>query len=289
MTLLEIIQIASTRLQLPSPSTVIGNTSDNTKLLLAMLNKAINDLSSDFAWPELQKEYLFTLVTSQEAYALPDDYDSRQNLTLWNRSQAWPLIGPVDAIAWQQYKSGLIVSLPRQRYRVKGWATNQFFIDPTPGTGENGQTCVFEYISNITKRPKFWVTSTAFGAGRYCSYNANIYRTTAGGTTGPNPPTHTSGTVSDGTVLWTYQSTYLNFIEDTDVPILNNDMLIDGTVWRFKAERGLDYQQDKQDSDLQVELAKTKLLGAEAITLNRALQAPWMISLLNYPEQNYGI
>jgi hypothetical protein len=42
------------------------------------------------------------------------------------------------------------------------------------------------------------------GAGVYRTYDAQHYVSTGAGTTGATPPTHTSGTVSDGAVSWTW-------------------------------------------------------------------------------------
>ncbi len=61
----------------------------------------------------------------------------------------------------------------------------------TPGAGE-------------TTAYTAWVTATAVAASRWRTNAGNLYYTAAGGTTGATPPTHTSGTVTDGTVLWTY-------------------------------------------------------------------------------------
>lgn len=290
MTILAIAQKCASRLQLPVPATFIGSTSNNMILLKAMIDQTLSELSDDFPWPELQKEYTFTLVSGTANYVLPPDYDRRQNLTLWNRSQSWPLIGPVDATTWQWIKSGQITSIPRQRYRVKGCQDAQFYIDPTPGDDENGQTVVYEYITNINKRPKTWVTGTVFAASSYCFYNGNIYQTSAGGLTGATAPTWTSGSSSDGGVTWTYKSTYPDFVADTDEVILDNEMIVDGAVWRFKAARGLDFEELKQRAESQIEITQSKLLGADIISLNQPNldTFPRMISIFNYPDNGWG-
>lgn len=290
MTVLSIAQTCASRLQITSPSALVGSTDTSLILLKAMIEQTAQELRNQFPWPELQKEYTFTLSTSTASYAFPDDYDRQLNETLWNRTQHWPLIGPVDPIQWQNYKSGLITTLPRQRFRVKGWASTQFFIDPTPTSSENGQTLVYEYIIRTVFRPKTWVTSTAFAANSYCSYNGNIYKTTAGGTTGATPPTHTTGSASDGTVTWTYQSGYFETITaDTDECILDNQIIIDGAVWRYKREKGLDYQEFRADAENQIEIAKTKLQGAGELYINGRYRLPTMIGPWSYPEGNYGI
>lgn len=53
-----------------------------------------------------------------------------------------------------------------------------------------------------------WATGVVYAAGAVAGYANNIYTTTAGGTAGVTPPTHTSGSVSDGGVTWTFTRTF---------------------------------------------------------------------------------
>lgn len=261
-------------------------------LLKAMIETALTDIASEYPWPELQREYTFTLATSTASYALPGDFNRFQMETMWNRTQKWPLIGPLDAVEWQQYKSGLVTTLPRQRYRIKYWATTQFFVDPTPSSSENGQTCVYEYISATTLRPKTWVASTSWAGISYCSYNGNIYDRggTGAATTGTTAPTHTSGTVSDGSINWTYVSAaYSTIIDDSDEVILDNTMITDGAIWRFKQERGLDFEDLRQQANNQKDANKTNLSSAGVLTINKMRGGAFMIGPWSYPEGNFGI
>lgn len=52
-----------------------------------------------------------------------------------------------------------------------------------------------------------WTTATAYAALTYVASGANLYLTTAGGTSGASAPVHTSGSVSDGAVTWLYINT----------------------------------------------------------------------------------
>lgn len=63
-------------------------------------------------------------------------------------------------------------------------------------------------ISGANNTYTTWAASTVFGVNSYCKNGTNIYNSAAGGTSGATPPTHTSGTVSDGGVLWTYVDTW---------------------------------------------------------------------------------
>jgi len=290
MTLLSIAQTVANRLQLPSPATVISNTDNNVILIRSMLEKALLDLKDIFPWPKLQREHTFTLATSTASYALPLDFDRFLNETMWNRDQNWPLIGPINAQEWQNWKSGIVTTLPRQRFRVKGWTDNQMFIDPTPSSDENGQTCVFEYISSTIVKPKVWVASTVWTGIQYCSYNGNIYTrgSTGVATTGTTAPTHSTGAVTDGLITWTFTNAiFQSFVHDTDDVILDETMVIDGTVWRFKEERGLDFEDLRQQAENKIDTMKTKLSGSGVVTINSgSVQTP-MIGTWSYPEGSY--
>lgn len=290
MTILAIAQACAKRLQLTSPTTFVGSTDNNMILLKAMIEKALDDIKDTYVWPELEREYTFTLSTSTASYAFPTDFDSRQFGTEWNRTQHWPLIGPLDAVEWQQYKSGYTTSFPMQRFRVKGSSTTQFYIDPTPSSSENGQTIVYEYISTNVVRPKTWVASTAWAGFQYCWYNGNYYDRGGVGaaSTGTTPPTHVTGSASDGSISWTYINTTYPITYDSDEIILDNSMIIDGAVWRFKMERGLDYQELKLNAEEGIELAVTKLAGAATMTINQKRLGAPLIGPWSYPEGNFN-
>lgn len=304
MTALSIGQTAAARLKIGVPSTIYGNTDENVVLLKAMIEQAAREIRDAFPWPQLQTEYTFTLSTGVASYRIPQDINQVLFETYWNRTTKYPLIGPVDPVKWQEYKSGLITRLPRQRFRVKGFSDTQLFIDPTPTASENGQTCVFEYCQNSTFRARTWVASTSWAGNSDCTYNGNRYSRggTGAGSTGTTPPTHTSGTVSDGSFNWTFidtgallyaQDGQLRGIEkiynDTDVCLFDEQMIIDGTVWRFKRETGLAFESLRKDSEDTIEKKKVALMGASPIMYNsRMLNSPAMIGPYNYPQMGYG-
>ena len=49
-----------------------------------------------------------------------------------------------------------------------------------------------------------WVNATAYPNGYYSFWGVNCYRSSSAGTSGTTPPTHVSGTVSDGGVNWDF-------------------------------------------------------------------------------------
>lgn len=290
MTLLAVTQTLAKRLILPAPSTVIGNTEQNVILMLAMLELAGKEIRDQFSWPELHKEYTFTLATDTGSYALPSDFNSVLFETHWNRDQSWPLIGPLSPQQWQTIKSGITSTVPRARFRVKGYTSAQFFIDPVPGSGENGQTLVYEYTTKTWLRPKTWIASTSWAGMQYCFYNGNIYDRggTGAATTGTTPPTHLSGSVSDGSITWTYYgNSFETFNHDNDEIILDQEDIIAGAVWRFKREKGLFYEEARKDAEDGLTVSISSLQGANTISWSGGSEIPPMIGPWSYPNDGY--
>jgi hypothetical protein len=69
-----------------------------------------------------------------------------------------------------------------------------------------------------------WASNVEIVANQYKFYNDNLYISTLGGTTGTTAPSHTTGVVSDGGVLWRYYDTnrydhsfYINFNDSSIV------------------------------------------------------------------------
>jgi hypothetical protein len=146
-----------------------------------------------------------------------------------------------------------------QRFQIRGLGNNELFISPTPGANTAGQVLIFEYIADRSVVPRTWAASTAFAANSYCIFNGNYYTTTAGGTTGATAPTHTSGSVSDGGVTWTYYNgIYDQFRADTDTSIFQEKLLEQGILERFAQIHGLEGVRPQFDMQLHEEYGRTK-------------------------------
>jgi hypothetical protein len=380
-------------------------------LLQTMMLKTIDDIKDEFEWPELTREYAFKLVSGVDSYPLPGDYNFKLNQTLWNRTAKWPLIGPLNGQEWQTYKSGIVATFPRQRFRVKGIGYNKFFIDPPPDSSSEGQVCIFEYISRSAIVPVQWTPNTAGGnqvsnnglilysaagttanngqaptygvdntvlwdsvpdyvasmiyyVGQYVYANSKVYKVTTSGLSTATIPSVTSGSetigtavfqfqsnaspwvggtaynignftsanshayictssgisgrlspkfydvlpggsggsaqsayppnilyryIIDGTVTWyIIEAPFEIFTADTNQVVLDNGFIVDGTVWRYKAELGLDYEDLRKQAEDQKELAKTKLIGASSVNVGNRYGIPFGIGPWSIPEANYG-
>jgi len=291
MSILSVISDASLELGLgPLASVVTASTNMLAQELLAHLNRTGQSLRSDYDWPALTREYTFTLVSGTASYAMPADFHRFAFNTHWNRDTLWELTGPMTESEWQYLKSsGINSTYPYQRWRFKDVTTKQFYLDPTPGASENGNTCVFEYYSRNWVRPKTWVTATAFSAGTYCFYNGNYYSTSAGGTTGATPPTHTSGSASDGAVTWAYLTVpYERITADTDICNIDEALMTLGVMYRYRQSKNLPgWDMMKSEFDTEARKLSSANRGAGNINLNSG----YMMNDFWYPstpDQGFG-
>lgn len=146
-TLLELVQQAANELAIPEPTQLVGVTDDQAKQLLALANREGKEFSaranSRGGWQELHKEYSFTTVSGQNAYALPSDFLYFVQRTFWDNAYKWELIGPISAQEKQVLRYGVVASGPRRKFYVRD---NQMFLDPTPSA--SGQLIAYDYFSS---------------------------------------------------------------------------------------------------------------------------------------------
>lgn len=146
--LLTLVGNAADELGIQTPTLIFGNTDSQVKQLLALSNREGKEFSSASmvwgGWPQMRKEYTFTLSTGVDNYAFPTDWQFFLQDTQWDRSNHWRLLGPLDAAEWQVLKSGLSPTGPRRRFRIMA---SRIYIDPVPVAADNGLTMAMEYIS----------------------------------------------------------------------------------------------------------------------------------------------
>jgi hypothetical protein len=99
-----------------------------------------------------------TLQFSQVQYSLPADWKKQIPQTEWDRTNRWPLMGPVSAQDWQSFKSGIVYAGPRERFRILGTAIT---LNPPP---PDGLLFAFEYISKSFVRDASGLPKASFTA-----------------------------------------------------------------------------------------------------------------------------
>jgi hypothetical protein len=241
MTLATVVQNVANEAGYTVASNIIGSTETTTKQLLAIVQRVNKDMFDAYPWPKCFASGSITLVGGQASYPLPAAFSYSMYETFWNSSTRWRVLGPLSEQEYAEWRGFGLNTAIYQRFQIRGLSSNELLIVPTPGATNNGNIIIFEYIADRSVRPRTWVTNTSFAANSYCFYNGNYYQTTAGGVTGATPPTHTSGSVSDGAVTWTYYSgIYNQFLADTDVSVFDEKTLEQGVLERFAQIHGLE-------------------------------------------------
>ena len=149
------------------------------------------------------------LVFAQDTYALSSDFRGPKNRTWWDRTNRWELLGPDSPQMDQWHRSGIVATGPRRHFRMVGRLQG----------------------SNPTYRlwpPPAEITAPIQIAFEYFSTDWILLQ---GGA--PLPP-----------AAQTFSSVWVN---DTDVPVLDDRAIIDGIKWRFWKMKGFNYKDDRND------------------------------------------
>ena len=238
MTLLSAVQNVANECSYTVDAGVISSTDVTTKQLLAIANRVVREMQDAYAWPALFKQHSFSLVSGTASYALPGDFSQYHYDTWWNQSDGWRVVGPMSPQEYSEYQGFGITSVVLDRFQIRGVSNNQITYFPTPTA--SGDIIIFQYLAARCVRPPTWAQGQSITSGDYRFYNGNYYAASTTGTTGATPPTHTSGSASDGTVTWAYYSgTYETFLNDNDIPVLPQRILEQGILERFAEIKGL--------------------------------------------------
>lgn len=146
MSLLSIITGACGELNVVQPSSVISASDTQTLQLLALCRKEGKEVARRFDWQILQKEGTFTTLAAETQVASItttfDDFARICNDTMWNRTQARPVRGPLTDHQWQRRKAAAAQVGAEFNFRIRGGA---ILFNPVPPAADS---IYFEYISS---------------------------------------------------------------------------------------------------------------------------------------------
>lgn len=258
MSIATVIQNVANEAGYTVESNIFSSNETTTKQLLAIAQRINRDIFEAYPWPKCYASGSITLVSGQATYALPAAFSRYQYETFWNQSTRWRVLGPMSEQEYAEIRGFGLEPTIYQRFQIRGLSNTELLINPTPGANNDGDILIFEYIADRSVVPVTWTASTPFAANSFCFYNGNYYQTTAGGTTGATAPTHTSGSVSDGGVTWTYYNgPYNEFRANTDTSIFQEKLLEQGILERFAEIHGLDSIRPVFQQQLHEEFGRT--------------------------------
>lgn len=136
-TLLELANRVVPEIGFPDLATIVGNTSQLARQVLALANREGRSLAKH-DWRILIKRNVITTVSSAESYSLPSDFDRFIHGTEWNESDAQRMTGPTHDQTWQADLSGLTMVTVNDRFQVRAdGANSRIFIRPVPTSAES--------------------------------------------------------------------------------------------------------------------------------------------------------
>lgn len=143
------------------PSTIVNNNDQSAVQLLKLANREGKYLAKQKNWQKLVTEHTFTLVTSDQDYALPSDFGHIIPSTGWNRDDKRILINPVSSQEWQFLKGWTTISGLNLRCRIRN---DLLEFEQTITASDNGKTIAYEYVSNQWCESSGGTGQTAFAA-----------------------------------------------------------------------------------------------------------------------------
>lgn len=268
-----------------------SNTDANVALLRQLLKSVGRDLSRRHRWTQLQALYVLTTAANQPFYGLPADYDRYIDQSGWNRSTRLPLSG-ISPVQWeilQGQLSGVVLNtLIRQL---------QGNLLVYPGTSvTSGLLIAFEYMSSFWVRPSAvpssvvqWMPSQAYSLNNYVSNGGNLYQCTTAGTASTSGPTATSGTQTDGTVVWTYVSASGASAPSAkdDTILLESNMVQSALQLAWRKKKRMDASAEEVAADDAFEQAVSMDSPAEVLRLARNEKVS-LLGLQNLPVTGWG-
>jgi hypothetical protein len=141
MSLLTIIQNATRRLGLNSPTTAYASTDEQIIQMVGLAQQEGIELAHRHPWQILTTEKTFTCTAAAaQVGAFPSDFDRFIDESFFNRTQKRPVFGPIAPQDWQ-FTQAVVAATLVESFRVRG---GSILITPTPNGTDN---YAYEYIS----------------------------------------------------------------------------------------------------------------------------------------------
>lgn len=283
-TIKEVIQNFCYLLNLPAPSAIVGVSSPTEQQYLALFKFIGDNLRNrSYNWPQLKRGYTITTQTGVRTLQLPGDFYRLLESSQWDTTNNWPLRGPISDYHFAVREFAVVSLQTRKAFRIIGptgylyntgpynqRSAGYFEIDPA-GVNDTDQLFL-GYLSCNYVWPIDWVANTAYVVGDIRSGNGTVLICTTSGTSGTTRPSILSGTVTDGTVVWTaYHEPYLVMpsntkLTDNDICLFDEDMMVEGMQWAYYASKKMDFNSYRQDWENKVKGAVARFNGPTRIS-----------------------
>lgn len=252
MSLLTICQDAADAIGIQRPSTIIGNTSDTARTLLAFAKEEVKSLHRSFDWPVLIREgelevFDNTVNFQLKHLGLPATFDRFTADTMWDRDERLEVSFPNSAKAFARWR-GLDLFFPSHNRRARLSYGSYLTTNLTGGSG-----VAVEFLEPFTAGDvgkifhHEWVTKWVISTG--------------------------------GPFATDWQG-------DSDTCLLNEYIVTLGVIWRYKASKQMAYAKDEQKYNRELEREKAACRSSKALNMG-ACDSIYPFSGL-IPDHGYG-
>lgn len=252
-------------------TSIIGSQLPNAIRIFQMARRAAESIALRANWTALVVEHVFT-AEGMTSFTLPSDFRSMINDTLWDRSRYWALRGALSPQQWQLYKSSIIgTATIEQRWRIRIGG------GPVYLTDDHG---------NILLDDKGFALTTGATTSNLGPPNAAQFFI--------DP---TIGASDNSTFVFEYVSKnwcmsangtpQSQWQADSDVFLIDENLLELGIVWRMLRRLGLSYSEEREEYEREVDKAVARDGGTATISM---VPNPRLILVgpFNIPETGYG-
>lgn len=286
-TVAELINSFCDRINQPRESSIVGSSTPGARQYLSLFKFIAGKLLEEQAgWSQLKRTYVFTTTTGVANYQLPGDYLRMLLGTQWGVTNQIPLAGPLSnaRLAFQTY--GVNIATPFAGYQVNGGQgyiirTSPYtqksagFFQISPAGQDDTTQNVIAYTSCNYVWPTDWLASHAYSLNDKVTGINNIYICTTAGTSGTTRPSVTSGTETDGSVVWTVYNEPYPVTADTDIWLLDDELMVEGLRWAWYRSKKQDYSQELIEWKSAVRAALGRQNGAVIINAGIDVTARW--------------
>lgn len=304
LTLLEIVQTACQELGLNAPASVVGSTDLQVIQLLALVNRDGNELYRSNDWTALQGEHIVNLETPITRTGTV----TLGSTTVTATTTAGITAGQYSVSAAGQPAAQRVVSITNattlemeMQSTLTAVATPIIFARDTYTIPSDFD----RYISHTwwdrtnhwmlmgPQSPQFdqWQRSGIVTTGprlrwRQIGVRPTVFRLWPPPTSASTPDALVFEYVNDGWVLHIDGSFGNKFTADTDISLLNDQMLILGVKWRMWAIKGFEYGSMQQEYIDFVNREKARDGGMPDLAMGRRKQ-PYLITSASVQDGNF--
>ncbi len=289
-TVLAIINEFCDRINQPREASYVTATTPAARQYVSLLKFVGGEIlkSNPSGWYQLKRAFGFVTVQDQFQYQLPGDFYQMLAQTTWSFTNQLPLSGPLSnaSLAFRTY--GMIPSGVYTGFQVNGAQGYIFNTTPytqrsagwfevSPPSQADGEENIIAYTSRNWVWPRDWTANTAYSLLDIRSGDGYVYICTTAGTSGGTRPSNATGTVNDGSVVWTVYHEPYPITADTDFCLFDDELLTEGLRWAWYRSKKQGYEKEWSDWQQSVRVAAARQNGGVVVNAgyNTESQYEW--------------